>query len=196
MSQQRCCRTPGGASQIDSAGLKGVGQLMASAPVASTALHIRGCSRPAGLSLTIRGFLRRGPSHHLTGSFCLDAVGHAAHLDVGAVDVSAPRCPTPALAQRGCASTYSSSLWPPRVGQWPHRAVLLLEFSISWLINEVLDTGVLQADAVDEAQGVFHRRSPLLPYWPCRVRPLPEFMILLKSASSSYSRRSPPCRGR
>mgnify|MGYP000739000360 CR=1 FL=1 len=38
--------------------LEGVGQLMASAPAASTALHISGMFSAWGLSLTIRGFLQ------------------------------------------------------------------------------------------------------------------------------------------
>ena len=91
--------------------------------------------------------------HHLTGSLGLDAVGHAAHLDVGAGDVQLHDVHA-ALAQHGRTLDVLFLTVAAQVGDG-HRAVFLLEFQhlVQLHVNEVLDAGVLQADAVDEAGG-------------------------------------------
>ena len=96
---------------------------------------------------------------------------------------------TPLSLSMAAPSTYSSSLWPPRLAMAtvPYFC-LSSSISPSSTSMKCWTPGFCRPMLLMRPEGVSHRRSPLLPYWPCRVRPLPEMPpILLKSASSSYS---------
>ena len=141
--------------QINGAGLEGVGQADGVRAGGFHSLAHLGDVLGLRAQLDHQGLFAASAhhAHHLTGSRGLDAVGHAAHLDVGAGDVQLHDVHCAVAQHRGTFHVLFLAV-AAKVGNG-HRAVLLLQFQhLGQLhVNEVLHAGVLQADAVDKAGG-------------------------------------------
>ena len=165
-------------------------RLIASAPAASTALHISGMLSAWGLSLTTSGTVQTLRTAATTSLASCARMPNARPpcLTLGQLMFSS-RKSMPAAQSICTPSTFSSMVWPPRLAHTvvPHRRMA----GSSWSIK-CCTPGFCSPMEFIRPEGVSYRRSPSLPGWPCRVSPLPEMPpSRRRSSMSAYSGPKP-----